>query len=457
MTSVVAMPTVTPVSGKPNLLIGGYDLADLGYAASEFFISGTASSYAGEGAAGEAEYTTRIVALTPIDASKFNGTVLVEWLNVSGGIDTPAVWMMAHREIARAGYAYVVVSAQKVGVDGGLTITGIDMSLKKQSPERYSILSHPGDAYAYDIFSQAGTLIRDASEDVLGRLKPEHFVAVGESQSAMFLTAYINSVDRFASVYDGFLVHSRFGVAAPLDGVSALAALQEGTSDPAPFRTDLRVPVVNIITETDLVGAVLAGYYRSRQPDNERLRTWEIPGTAHADAYTVAVGFIDGGSTPVEQLAAAYAPTTMLMGQDMGYYINFAPQHHYVLQAAIAGLDNWVRTGTAPPSVPRIEIGEGDPPPLIVDANGIAKGGVRTPWVDVPIARTSGIAESDNVLAHLFGSGEPFDEATRQRLYPGGKSEYLERFTESLDATIRAGYLVRADRSEILELAAATY
>jgi hypothetical protein len=82
---------------------------------------------------------------------------------------------------------------------------------------------------------------------------------------------------------------------------------------------------------------------------------------------------------------------------------------------------------------------------------------VRTPWVDVPIARTSGIAHSDNVLAHLFGSGEVFDDATRSRLYPGGKSEYLQRFTESLDATIRAGYLLRADRSEILELAAAAY
>lgn len=149
------MPTVTPVPGRPNLLIGGYDLVDLGHTASEFFISGTASSYAGEGAAGEAEYTTRIVALTPIDSSTFNGTVLVKWLNVSGGIDTPAVWMMAHREIARSGYAYVVVSAQKVGVDGGQTITGIDMSLKKRDPQRYSTLNHPGDAFAYDIFSRA--------------------------------------------------------------------------------------------------------------------------------------------------------------------------------------------------------------------------------------------------------------------------------------------------------------
>ena len=82
---------------------------------------------------------------------------------------------------------------------------------------------------------------------------------------------------------------------------------------------------------------------------------------------------------------------------------------------------------------------------------------MRTPWVDVPIARTSGIGDDATPVALLFGSGEPFDEATRSRLYPGGKSEYLERFTESLDATIRAGYLLRADRSEILELAAATY
>jgi hypothetical protein len=451
------MPSVTPVAGKPNLLNGAYELADLGYVANEFFVSGTASSYADEGARGDAEYTTRVVVYTPTDTTKFNGAVLVEWLNVSGGIDAPAVWMMAHREIAREGYAYVAVSAQKVGVDGGITITGIDMSLKKQDPERYSALNHPGDAFSYDIFSQVGRLVREASDGVLGRLRPEHFVAVGESQSAMFLTTYINAVDRLAGVYDGFLVHSRFGVAAPLDGESALEALHASASDPAPFRPDLRVPLMNVITETDLVGAVLAGYYQSRQPDNERLRTWEIPGTAHGDNYTLKVGFIDSGSAPMDKLAAAYAPTDNFMGQDIGYYINFAPQHHYVLQAAIAGLDGWVRTGTPPPSAPPLEIGEGHPPAMVLDENGIAKGGVRTPWVDVPVARTSGTVKSDNILAHLFGSGEPFDDDTRARLYPGGKSEYLERFTESLDATIRAGYLVRADRAEILELAAATY
>jgi hypothetical protein len=456
MTTVVAMPNVTPVEGKPNLLIGAYDVADVGYAAQEFFVSGTASSYAGEGVQGEADYTTRIVAITPVDSSTFNGTVLVEWLNVSGGIDAPAVWFMAHREMIRDGYAYIGVSAQKVGVDGGLTITGIDMSLKTQDPERYSSLHHPGDAYSFDIFSQVGQLLRE-TDDVLGRLTPEFVVAIGESQSAMFLTTYINAVDQHAKVFDGILVHSRFGGAAPLNGINTLEAFEKGTIDPSPFRDDLRVPTMNVITETDVVGAVLPGYYMARQPDNDLLRTWEIAGTAHADAYTVKVGFIDSGSTPIDQLAAGYAPSNELMGQQLEQPINFGPQHHYVLQAAIARLHEWIRTGEAPPHAPRLETDDHQPPSFIVDEHGIAKGGVRTPWVDVPVARTSGIGDDATPVALLFGSGQVFDEATRRKLYPGGKSDYLERFTESLDATIRAGYLLRADRTEILELAAATY
>src|SRR6516162_5610746 len=166
-------------------------------------MSGAASSYrsaAELGADGRwnvtasdtADYTTRIVVLTPADRTRFNGTVLVEWLNVSGGIDAPAVWMMAHREMVRAGYAYVAVSAQRVGVEGGENLLGVDMSLKSQDPNRYAALCHPGDAFSYDIFSQAGRMVRDG---VLGELRAEHVVALGESQSALFLTTHINAID----------------------------------------------------------------------------------------------------------------------------------------------------------------------------------------------------------------------------------------------------------------------
>jgi hypothetical protein len=463
-------PRVTPAPGKPLLLLGAFDVGSLGYVAEEFFISGTASSYTTatelgpDGRwtvtpSGAGDYTTRMVVLTPSDRTRFNGTVLVEWLNVSGGIDAPAVWMMAHREIIRAGYAYVAVSAQKVGVDGGgANLLDADFSLKSQDPTRYASLGHPGDAFCYDIFSQIGGLIRNAEhKSVLRDLRGERVVAVGESQSAMFLTTYVNAVDPLAQIYDGFLVHSRFAPAAPLDGNSIFDEGQAGAAQAVNFRTDLRVPLLTIITETDLFGGVRHGYYFARQPDNQWLRVWEIAGTAHADNYTIQVAPIDTGSAPLDDIVAAYAPTNVLMGQRLGHYINFAPQHHYVLQAALAALNKWVRTGEAAPAGPRISVRETEQPQPILDANDLAQGGVRTPWVDAPIARTSGGGAEESVMSAIFGSGEPFDAATLRRLYPGGAEQYLERFTTALDTAIGSGFILPADRAEILELAAATY
>lgn len=441
---------VSAVSGKPNLLLGAYEADALGYRAEEFFVSGTASSYTADE---QADYTTRIVVLTPMDRDAFNGTVIVEWLNVSGGIDAPAVWFMAHREIARDGCAYVAVSAQSVGVEGGASLVGADMSLKAQDPQRYSSLNHPGDAFAYDMFSQVGSLVKTGA---IEQLDPEVVLAVGESQSAAYLTTYVNDVDPLAAVYDGFLVHSRFGPAAPLDGSSVYDASKPDAVDAVPFRPDLRVPTVTVITETDLVGGWRTGYHAARRPDNELFRAWEIPGTAHADNYTIRVGFIDTGSVPMADIVAAYAPTNELMGTRLSYCINFAPQHHYVLQAAIAALNTWVRTGEPAPAGQPIALIEADPPRLGLDANGIAEGGVRTPWVDVPIARTSGSAPQESPMSFLFGSGELFDTAALSALYPGGSGQYLARFTQALDRAIDSGFILPADRPEILELAAMT-
>ena len=161
---------VHPVAGTPNLLLGAFDVATVGYGAAEFFVSGTATSYTEP--ATTAEFTTRIVVLTPTDPDRFSGTVIVEWLNVSGGIDAPAVWFMAHRELVRAGHAYVAVSVQRVGVEGGASL-GLDMSLKTQNAERYAPLHHPGDAYAYDVFTQAGRLVRERAADLLDGLTPK--------------------------------------------------------------------------------------------------------------------------------------------------------------------------------------------------------------------------------------------------------------------------------------------
>jgi hypothetical protein len=368
---------------------------------------------------------------------------------------------MAHREVVRQGYAYVAVSAQRVGVEGGGVTLVANMSLKTIDPERYSRLSHPGDAFCFDIYSQVGRLVREGGGGVLGGLRPDLVLAVGESQSAMFLTTYVNAVDPLAKVYDGFLVHSRFGAAAPLDGATILDPSSEASAHVVQFRPDLRVPLVTVITETDLIGDILPGYHLARQPDNEWLRTWEIPGAAHADNYTIQVAPIDSGSAPLEDIVAAYAPTHSLMGQQLAHCINFAPQHHYVVQAAIAGLHRWARGGEPAPNGERIALSEANHPQLVLDENGLAQGGIRTPWVDIPVAKTSGmtsgIGNDESVMSKIFGSGEPFDTVTLSRLYPGGSAEYLAQFTQALDRAIASGFILAADRQEILELAAATY
>ena len=62
-------------------------------------------------------YKTRIVVRRPISANLFNGTVLVEWFNVTNGYDVEADWFQSYEHFMRSGYAWVGVSAQRAGVD----------------------------------------------------------------------------------------------------------------------------------------------------------------------------------------------------------------------------------------------------------------------------------------------------------------------------------------------------
>lgn len=466
-----APDAVAPAPGKPALLMGAYDLGALGYQADEFFLSGTATSYALTGTAtadgvwnaepaATAPYKTRVVVIRPKDPAKFNGTVLVEWLNVTSGQDTPADWMVAHREILRRGYAYVAVSAQVVGVEGGTSVMGMGASLKKSDPARYGPLSHPGDAYSFDIFSQAGAALKAPNASgLLGALKSERVIGMGESQSAVFLTTYLNAVDPVAKVYDGVFVHSRFGSAAQLDGTR----LAPGGAPPPSvrYRPDLRVPVLTLITETDLIGGGLGGYYPVRRPDDAHLRVWELTGAAHADGYLFGGAFSDNGSRTPEQMAAIFWPTTTAPGGKLARPYNPGYPHHYVVEAAITALDQWLRTGKPPASTPLIAASApakpGDKPTLQTDAQGIAKGGVRTPWTEVPTMLISGVGNSGPFVGQLVGVGEPFDKATLARLYPGGKDEYLGKFTLALDQAIKSGHILPEDRAEILAVAAINY
>src|SRR5271170_423851 len=230
-----------PLTGTASIGLGQYSLGPLGYVIEEYFCSGHATSYDLAGERGDdgrwdarpaatAPFTTRLVVCRPSNPERFNGTVVVEWLNVSGGLDAPPDWYMTHRHLLREGMAWVGVSAQIVGIEGGGPLAA-GLHLKKANPSRYKSLSHPGDAFAYDIFTQAGRMIRESDgSGLMGPLTARYLVATGASQSAIFLVTYINAVDRLARVFDAFLVHGRGGNGALIGGEFFSS---RGTPDPA--------------------------------------------------------------------------------------------------------------------------------------------------------------------------------------------------------------------------------
>ena len=59
-----------------------------------------------------------MVVWKPADPADFNGTVFVEWLNVSPGFDNPPDWLNSHNHFVREGAIWIGVSAQAASVRG---------------------------------------------------------------------------------------------------------------------------------------------------------------------------------------------------------------------------------------------------------------------------------------------------------------------------------------------------
>jgi hypothetical protein len=450
--AAAAAPAVTrPVAGAP-LVFGhtSFDLASVGYEQSEFFLEGTADAYASTAPltpdgrwtvepTSPAPYVTRVVVNRPVDRREFNGTVVVEWLNVSGGVDSSPDWMNLHVELIRRGYAWVGVSAQIVGLD----------ALKvppRGDPARYGSLAHPGDSYSYDMFSQAGEAVRADAEQVLGGLRADRVIAMGESQSAGRLVTYIDAVHAVARVFDGFLVHSRSAGGAPLSqGPQATVAAPR----PTLIRDDLDVPVLVFQSETDSGGLV------ARQPDSSTFRLWEVAGTAHYDLYGLRLGATDTGDrrTVAEWFDSMLHPSAEPSANfSCSAPINSGPQS-LVLRAAIAALHRWVDKGEPPPVAPRFEMSPTDPRQYALDANGNVLGGIRTPAVDAPVATLSGRGAGGAMWCFLFGTTTPFTAeqlAARYRTHRG----FVSAWNRATREAVAAGF-IRPDDARNLRAVAA--
>ncbi len=433
----------------------GPDLAEAGYVEHEYAASGTATAYELAGGAKtypgngvmkltpttEAAYETRFVVRRPKDADDFNGTVVVEWNNVSGGLDVSPDWTYTADEIVRSGFAWVGVSTQMIGIEGGPVAVSTPVSemggagkgIKHLDPARYGDLHHPGDAYSYDIFTQVARALRanDGAVKPLGDLVPGTMLAMGESQSAYALTTYYDGVQPLTGAFDGFLVHSRGGAALPLGEPGKPTDISSAVTDSVAvkFRTDVSAPLIAVETETDVVG--ILKYLPARQPDNAHLRVWEVAGTAHVDLY---------------QLGDAVAKLFACPGG-----VNAGPGH-FPVAAALAKLQTWVTEGTPPAKSPRLKV-NAQGTDYVRDRAGIAEGGIRTPEVDVPVDVLSGLppASGDaSVACLLAGSTTPIPAADLAKRY-SSRAAYLTAYESATDEVIDAGFVLPADRQTMLD------
>jgi len=370
------------------------DLAGAGYVEQEFILSGNADAYSATGAllAEDVPYRTRIIVRRPQRNVQFNGNVLVEWQNVTAGYDLDALW--SPQQIVDRGYAWVGVSAQRVGVS----------QLAGWSPARYGSLDVTGggrfmaDEMSYDIFSQAARALR-APEGVspLGNLRVNNLLAVGASQSAGRMAIYYQSVlPQISPVFDGY----GFVVGA------------------APTRVGPE-PVFQILSETDVRSPV-------RPPDTDHFRRWEVAGAAHSgfhgNAYRAPLVARDLGAAP--PVTCDQPPLSHIPLQD-------------VLGAAYDHLVRWIDDGTPPPTAEPLAFNPDGTKSR--DALGIAQGGIRLSQVQVPTALNTG-ENSGSGFCRLFGTYIPFDAATLDQMYPSHDA-YADMVKAAGLANVAAGYI----------------
>jgi len=378
------------------------DLAGAGWVEQEFTMSGVADGYATNGSlvATDVPYKTRIIVRRPIHAKDFNGVVLMEWQNVTAGYDLDALW--SPTGFIREGYAWIGVSAQRVGVN----------QLVGWSPTRYGDLDVTGggafttDQLSYDVFSQAAKAIREPQGvDPMGGLAFETLLAIGASQSASRMTVYYNVVlPQIESLFDGY---------AQIVGS-------------APTRVGAE-PVFQVLSETD-VSAPIA------RPNTDQYRRWEVAGAAHS-------GW-DGQvyRAPLQERDLS-GPTQYNCQQPPFSRVHLG----YVILAAYGHLASWAKGGAPPPiGDPLVFNPDGS---KVRDDLGIILGGIRLSQVDVPTALNTGSnlpGDPASLFCFLFGTYQPFDAGTLDGLY-GNHGSYVSQVQQVDDRNVKGGFLLKGD------------
>jgi hypothetical protein len=370
-----------------------------------------AKEYFVSGTANGQPYKTRLVVRRPANAGAFSGLILAESMHGSGSAH---MFEFTSTYTMSSGHAAVEI------------LTTSPMQFVQQNQARYKDLQIAS-GQASEILAQVGALVRTGKP--LGGLKVRKMVLAGTSMSAGTLINYLPAHKVFRTpemqrIYDGFYPTSNGSLIADVD-----------------------VPVVHLPTMLEVSAANITDRADSDEA-GKQYRLYEVAGMAHIDTRDS----VRLKPNPCTQPVSAFPHQAYV-----------AVGLHHLLQ--------WVDKGTLPPHAERISRDndeQNDGSRMALDEHGNPLGGIRTPYVDVPIAKyglrppaitplipnpsayvAAGGQQAANLMCGLSGTQIPFEAAKLKALYKT-KKNYTALFEKRVKELEKAGWSLPIYRELIL-------
>lgn len=238
-------------------------------------------------------------------------------------------------------------------------------------------------------------------------------------------------------IYDGFLIF--------MTGAPGSLNQAEDKLSPVDNRCKIYspVPLMRVYTTDDMLGT---GHHpdwaaMQRRPDSdfpgEQYRSYELSGTGRVSLdqskFSPSKEDVERAGRAMRNPRSAFTPSGERLA---GYPLKYA------LNAAYDNLKKWICDGIEPPHGQPLEISGNYPDiELVLDQFGIPKGGIRTPFTDVPVAHmTPGTVDIPSTY---------FDKETLASLYGTGEG-YLQKFIRSTLTAVMDRWILPEDAVEIL-------
>ncbi len=387
--------------GAAHRLVEPIDLSEYGFAENEYILGGKANVYEWPEnrklpsvRTPECPYASRMLVRKPAKPEDFSGTVVVELLNWASTYDrTIPGWGHCYEYYLSRGIAWI-----------GLTVRErVFPVLKRFDMARYSELSFdnplpederkdPANSYGpsnrdsenglcWDMISQLGALLKsDRKDNPFNGFQVKTVIATAATGGD--LSAYASGIhpqdclESGAPVYDGFLIYM---TGAP-GGINQITPKNHELDERNKYYCE--VPFIHILTTGDMLGggfhpdwAVMQDRPDADEP-GKKLRLYNIAGCGVRSGY-------DKQRTPcIEDVERSKTPWKDTVNYEYEYPVR------YILKAATENLLKWITEGTAPPVSPRIRtIGKYPDTLFVLDDVGNTQGGIRLPYVDVPLYR----------------------------------------------------------------------